>query len=301
MLQTLAKRALLLCAVAVTVMTAYATSARAEDGILVKSGETIAFLGDSITQQGAGSPAGYVNLVIRGLKENGVEAKMIGAGISGHKSNQMLERLKKDVLDKKPEWMTLSCGVNDVWHGDRGVKLEDYKKNITAIVEQAQAAGIKVVILTATMIREDPENDLNKKLAPYNDFLRELAAEKKLPLADLNLAMQKKVAELNAGQKDPGNKLTGDGVHMNPLGNITMALGVLKALGLSEAQLAALEQSWMTTLSMPLNAGVVLSPQRYLQLQKAAAAKGMSAEKFVSEEVKKAVDALIAPAPGEAK
>ena len=88
----------------------------------------------------------------------------------------MLARLEKDVLSKKPDWMTLSCGVNDVWHfrlrlGKRtfkGVSLEDYKKNITAIIGKAQAAGIKVMILTSTMIGEDPSRQLNQDLIPYN-------------------------------------------------------------------------------------------------------------------------------------
>ena len=43
-------------------------------------------------------------------------------------------RLDRDVISKKPDWMTLSCGVNDVWHGKRGVNLEDYKKNIASII-----------------------------------------------------------------------------------------------------------------------------------------------------------------------
>ena len=84
--------------------------------IQVKDGQTIAFLGDSITQFGAHSGCGYVRLVDYGLKANGIEIKRVNAGISGHKSNQMLERLEKDVLSKKPDWLTLSCGVNDVWH-----------------------------------------------------------------------------------------------------------------------------------------------------------------------------------------
>jgi lysophospholipase L1-like esterase len=142
----------------------------------VKTGEKIAFLGDSITQGGANNASGYVRLVISGLEANGIKATMIPAGISGHKSNQMLERLDKDVISRKPDWMTLSCGVNDVWHGANGVPLDAYKKNITAIVDRAQAAGIKVMILTATMIREDATNSENQKLAPYNDFLQTLAA-----------------------------------------------------------------------------------------------------------------------------
>jgi len=58
--------------------------------VLVQSAQTIAFLGDSITQQGASNSTGYVRLVEAGLKANGVQVKILGAGVGGHKSNQML-------------------------------------------------------------------------------------------------------------------------------------------------------------------------------------------------------------------
>lgn len=215
--------------------------------VAVKNGDKIAFLGDSITQGGMGNPKGYCRLVISGLEANGIKAEPIGAGISGHKSNQMLARVDKDVIAKNPTWMTLSCGVNDVWHGAKGVELPDYKKNITEIVDKAQKAGIKVMILTSTMIKEDAGNDLNKKLAAYNDFLRDLAKERKLPLADLNSLMQetieamKKTAPLPAGK----NYLTSDGVHMAAAGNQMMAVGVLKAFGLDDAQIAKARMAWM--------------------------------------------------------
>src|SRR4051794_33241388 len=45
--------------------------------ILVKSGEKIAFLGDSITQGGWSNPTGYVRLVMAGLEANGVKAEAI--------------------------------------------------------------------------------------------------------------------------------------------------------------------------------------------------------------------------------
>jgi lysophospholipase L1-like esterase len=183
-------------------------------GPLVKSGDKIAFLGDSITEAGQRGPSGYARRVESGLQANGIKITVIGAGVSGHKSNQMLERLDRDVISKRPEWMTLSCGVNDVWHGANGVPLPAYKKNITEIIDKAQAAGIKVMILTATVIGEELNNDNNKKLADYNAFLRTLAVEKKCALADLNADMQ---AALKA-PKHSGNRLNSDGVHMNPLG-----------------------------------------------------------------------------------
>ena len=214
-----------------------ATAVNAAD-IAVKDGQKIAFMGDSITQGGVG-PKGYVTLVIRGLEANGIKATAIPAGISGHKSNDMLARLERDVLSKKPDWMTLSCGVNDVWHGAKGVPLDQYQQNIVKIVDQCQAAGIKVMILTSTMIGEDQPNPNNQKLIAYNNFLRELAKEKKCLLADLNADMQAAIAA--AGPDKKGNLLTADGVHMNPAGNVMMATGVLKAFGLSAEQIAKAE------------------------------------------------------------
>jgi lysophospholipase L1-like esterase len=167
----------------------------------------------------------------------------IGAGISGHKSNQMRGRVDRDVIAKKPDWMTLSCGVNDVWHGKNGVPLPAYRTNITEIVTKVQAAGIKVMILTATMIGEDKSATNNIMLAAYNDFLRELAKEKKGLLADLNADMQKEI-EAAGGSKAGKNVLTTDGVHMNPMGNIMMARGILRAFGLDDAQMKKAEDAW---------------------------------------------------------
>jgi lysophospholipase L1-like esterase len=230
----------------------------------VKSGEVIAFMGDSITAGGA-KPGGYVTLVMEALNNEGLNLSHIPAGISGHRSKDMLARLEKDVLSKKPQWMTLSCGVNDVWHftltlGKRtfeGIPLEDYKKNIRQIIEQAQAANIKVMILTSTMIGEDPERQLNKNLIPYNEFLREIAKEKKCLLADLSKNMHEQLKQMpdEPGkasmfgepdyQRNIKNKLTTDGCHMNKLGNIMMAKGVLRAFGLSDEKIAEAEKRWL--------------------------------------------------------
>jgi lysophospholipase L1-like esterase len=239
---------------AVTFISSTATHAE----IAVKSGEKIAFLGDSITQGGWGNPAGYVRLVVAGLEANGIKVEPVPAGISGHKSDQMLARLDKDVLSKKPQWMTLSCGVNDVWHGPRGVPLDDamaksgtyddkvatrgtYQKNITAIIDQATAAGVKPVMLTATVIQENLASKENGLLAPYNDFLRQLAKEKNIPLADLFAMFEERIKAENK----PGVKvLTSDGVHMNTEGNKLMAIGVMKAFGLSDAELDKAKTAW---------------------------------------------------------
>jgi lysophospholipase L1-like esterase len=256
--------------------------------IPVKDGEKIAFLGDSITQGGMGA-TGYVTLVIQGLKANGVQATAIGAGISGHKSNDMLARLQRDVLDKKPDWMTLSCGVNDVWHGAKGVPLDQYKQNITQIVDKAQAAGIKVMILTSTMITENPAEPNNEKLAAYNEFLRGLAKDKKCLLADLNVAMQKDLdAREKAGQKR-GKLVTSDGVHMNAFGNVMMATGVLRGFGLDDAQVAKATEVFLD-IPNGVSASVPLTLRQYSALEAAAAKQGKSVQDLLKGILEKIID-----------
>ena len=246
--------------------------------IAVKSGEKIGFLGDSITQGGWSSPTGYVRLVMAGLKANGIDAEAVPAGISGHKSNQMLARLDKDVLSKKPQWMTLSCGVNDVWHGAKGVPLDQYKENITKIVDTATAAGAKVVILTATVIYEKLDSPQNVQLAPYNDFLRALAKEKNLPLADLNAMFHERIKAENKPDK---KVVTSDGVHMNGEGNKLMATGVLRAMGFDDAAMAKAQESWTELIA-----------------KSDAAAKGAAEKKATKAAAEKAAaEAAPVPAP----
>ena len=261
---------------------------------IIHDGETLAFLGDSITQFGKDTPSGYVRLVVSGLEANGIKVNPIFAGISGHKSNDMLARVDRDVLtkDPKPAVMTLSCGVNDVWHGARGVELEPYKENITAIIDKTVEAGVKPVILTSTMIREDAANNENQKLAAYNGFLRELAAERGIPLADLNADMQAAIAaakESGAARDNGGNYLTADGVHMAAPGNRMMALGVLRALGLDDAQIETAKEAWLDIpRSVRLNLGPMVSLREYDAIAAKAAAEGKTVQQYLTDLVEAA-------------
>jgi len=214
---------------------AFAVAGLASAAPIVRDGDTLAFLGDSITQRGQDQKNldGYVNLVIRALDFEGIRVKPVKAGISGHKSDNMLARLDRDVLSKKPQFMTLSCGVNDVWHQDRGkgVLFEDYQKNITKILDTCAASNCTVIVLTATMFEQgkDPSKDIhNVKLAEYNAWLRDEAKRRNLPLADLNQAMW------DGHAADPNIRYTCDNVHMAKAGNRLMAKGVLRAMGVGE-------------------------------------------------------------------
>ena len=251
---------------------AIASALAGESAPLVKSGEKIAFLGDSITQFGDYA-TGYINLVMSGLEIGGVTGCVkVAAGVSGNKSPQMLARLQKDVLSKKPDWMTFSCGVNDVWHGARGVALPDYEKNVKAIFDACDAAKVKVIVMTATLIGEDVANSNNCKAVAYNDFLRAEAKARGYVLADENAAMRAELRKFPATDTRK-NKLTKDGVHMDFPGNRMMAYCILDAMGIDPALHAKMDEKWRK-IPWAYSAGVGLSYDQYKEVQRLMKAEG---------------------------
>jgi len=202
-------------------------------------GAQIVAIGDSITAGG-----GYLRQIDAVLAQQDPALKLpkvINKGISGQKAEDLVQRFDKDVVQLKPAVVTINIGINDVWHRlgaphDEKV-LATYKANVAKMVDQAQAAGIRVLLLTPTVIQEDPAAEGNKRLAMYVEAGKQIAAEKKCQLVDLHAMFLTALKQKPAGMKK--NWLTGDGVHMQPLGDGVMAVGVLRGLGVPDAKIAA--------------------------------------------------------------
>ena len=258
----------------------------AASNLLVKDGQKVVFMGDSITGMGWDSPGGFVHLVTSGLDTLGVKIVPIPAGVGGNTSREMLARLDKDVLSKKPDWLLLSCGVNDVW--GRGISLDTFKTNITSIVDQAQAAGIKVMILPPTPIYEAGVSEFSEHLVGYVAFMVQLAQERKLPLANMNAAWADYIAAQPAGS---GNHLvTIDGVHPNPDGHLLFARTILKAFGATPEQMEKVEAAWLSqgdnaniSFWLNLNNDAVITLRQYRNLRKIAAERKTTPPVLINE------------------
>lgn len=259
-----------------------ATPANAGD--LPKNGDKIYLMGDSITA-GATAPNGYGALVATGLKTNGISVQLIGGGVSGNTSQHMLARVDAALAKEKPDWLTLSCGVNDVWHLSRGkgwgVELEAYKTNVAAIVGKAQAAGVRVMIVTPTVVMEDLNNNDNRKMLGYLEFLKRFAQEKHCLLADANTEFRKVISD---ERKNDTNVLTDDGIHPGARGHLLMALAILKGFGLDANQLAKAQEACLDT---KISCGLNLQGQVGVSLKQAPLLKtfaqkhGIPVEKLV--------------------
>jgi lysophospholipase L1-like esterase len=201
--------------------------------IALTKGERIVFLGDSITQAGAG-PKGYVTLIRKDLqaKHPDLGIEVLGAGISGNKVPDLQRRVDKDVIARKPTLVVIYIGINDVWHGQgnpaRGTSKDRFEAGLKEVIGKITPAGARVVLCTPSVIGEKPDgsNRNDAKLDEYADISRKVAKELKVPLCDLRKAFVGYLKEHNAGKKDRGI-LTRDTVHLNDAGNKFVAETIL--------------------------------------------------------------------------
>lgn len=209
----------------------------------IGSGDTLVFLGDSITDFGAKRSHGYPNLVVKGLAANGIDVEWHGAGIAGDTSADMLGRFDRDVAARKPDVVTISAGVNGVWFNK--ATFETFCANERAMVEKAKAAGARVVLLSPTTAAGENDRDDLRRFAAG---VREIAAAEGVAYApafeDVRAWIDDPDHPALAPLNNAGLRATYDGVHMAPAGDRVLARATLKGLGLNADELSRAEAAW---------------------------------------------------------
>ena len=120
----------------------------------------ILFQGDSITDAGRARDndinigVGYPQLVKASLGfETPGNQEFINRGISGNRVVDVYARIKDDIINLKPDVMSILIGVNDVWHGfsaiPNGVDADKYYKTYDMLIEEIKTAlpDIKIMIM----------------------------------------------------------------------------------------------------------------------------------------------------------
>lgn len=190
----------------------------------------ILFIGDSITEWGRFDDEedlgdNYVRLIHDYLKVTYPERKLevINKGIGGNRVTDLADRWEEDVIAQDPDIVSISIGINDVWRQLDVPELEQvypeqFEQVYDDILAQLKArTSAKVIIMEPTVMAEDIDARGNKMLVPYLEATHRLVNKHEtllVPTHDVFLSYLRK-----------GHyPLTIDGVHMNPAGNMLMAI-----------------------------------------------------------------------------
>lgn len=144
---------------------------------------TIVCLGDSVTgvYYHTGGRRAYPEMLEVAIKLAVPTANVtvVNAGISGHTTQNGLDRLDRDVLSKKPDLVTVSFGLNDMTR----IPEDQFRKNLETIVARCREVKAEVVFCTPNAVITTGGRP-TEKLERYCEVIRETARDLKLAVCD---------------------------------------------------------------------------------------------------------------------
>lgn len=187
--------------------------------------QTILFQGDSITDcgRGEGMGTGYPLLVSASLGFDFPDKyDFINRGISGNRVVDVYARIKADIINLKPDVMSILIGINDVWHEfsrENGVDAEKFYKIYSMLIEEVKEAlpDIKIMILEPFVL---PGESNEGRYEEWRPEVIKRAEKAKLIAEKYNLpfiTLQDKFDE--ACKTAPAEYWLGDGVHPTQMGH----------------------------------------------------------------------------------
>jgi acyl-CoA thioesterase I len=109
------------------------------------AGKSILVFGDSLSAAyGIAQARGWVALLAERLKRERLDYSVVNASISGETSAGGAARISKALAQHRPAILILELGAND---GLRGLPLAQMRQNLGSMIEQAQKAGARVVLV----------------------------------------------------------------------------------------------------------------------------------------------------------
>jgi len=246
------KRLQLLVLYAATLMTVLPASLRAEDPpkpaaplgrLELQDGDSLVFLGDSITHQCLYTQYVEDYFYTRFPK---MRLKIHNAGVGGARAWDALARFDQDVGSYQPKYVTVLLGMNDgTYQPFHQATFDTYHQDMTALVGRIRESGATPILMTPTMYdsrasrlyapanRVAPPERLelyNSVLSYYGTWLREVATEGGYGFVDMWSPLNN--LTLESRRTDPGFTLIRDAVHPDAPGQVVMAVAIVADLGL---------------------------------------------------------------------
>ena len=212
--------------------------------MIFENGDRIVFAGDSVTDMGSAQPVGeglfdnlgngYVraveNLLTACYPE--LNIRVTNSGISGNTSRDLLGRFDRDVIDLKPDWVSICIGINDVWRQfdspamyDVQVMPDEYRANVEKMITSVKNSVKGVFVLSPYYMEPNREDKMRARMDEYVAICRELAEKHGCVFVDFQKMYEDyfKIRHSSC--------IAWDRVHPNRIGSMLMARTFLEKCG----------------------------------------------------------------------
>lgn len=214
--------------------------------MLLQKKDKLVMIGDSITDCGRKKPegegrndalgSGYAALVDAFLQsvypELGI--RVVNMGISGNTVRNLKDRWQTDVLDQKPDWLSIMIGINDVWRQydlpqivEKHVYIEEYEQTLRELVERTKPSLKGLILMTPYYIEPNANDGMRAAMDQYGAVVQKVAQQYGAVFIDTQKAFEPVLKHIYPAT------LAWDRVHPNMTGHMTLARAFLNAIGFS--------------------------------------------------------------------
>ena len=212
--------------------------------MLLEKGDTLLFIGDSISDYERARPVGeglfnawgrsYVADVgsLLGCMYPELALRIINMGISGNQARDLEARWETDVMAHRPDWVSVLIGINDVWRQfdsptmpETHVSPEDFEATYTRLIERTLPHVQGMILMTPYFMEPNRQDSMRVRMDEYGAIVRHLAQRYHLTCVDLQEGWDRLFAHMHPCS------IAWDRIHPNQTGCMYIAKQFLKAVG----------------------------------------------------------------------
>jgi lysophospholipase L1-like esterase len=206
--------------------------------LILKKGDRVAIVGDSITAQKQYSK--FMELYLLACVPD-LELTMYQFGWSGERAPGFANRMENDFVGWQATVVTTCFGMNDGSYRPYTDAIgKAYENGTRRIQKRCKAMGARMIVGgpgpvdTTAWRANEPNADeyYNKNLGRLSEIAAGIAKENGFVYGNLHSQMMKIMADAKAGLGKEYPVCGRDGVHPGPNGHLVMAYAYLKAMGL---------------------------------------------------------------------
>lgn len=214
--------------------------------MLFEKGDKVLFIGDSISDYNRARPVGeglfealgtsYASDVAAQFTCTKPEMRIrfVNMGVSGNRVRDLRARWQTDVLDLKPDWVSVLIGINDVWRQfdsplqtEEHVYPEEYESSYDAIIRETLPRVKGMILMTPFFMEPNQLDPMRARMDAYGGIVKRLAERHGQTLVDLQAAWDELFRHMH-----PCN-IAWDRIHPNHVGHVYIANQFLRAVGFS--------------------------------------------------------------------
>ncbi len=210
----------------------------------IRPNQKLLMIGDSVTDCERARPVGeglfgavgkgYVSLV-DGLLATAYPAhaiRVVNMGSSGNQVPDLTTRWQTDVLDQKPDWVSVMIGINDVWRQfdiprqpETHVLPKAYEAGLDRLVGLTKRHVSGLVLMTPFYIEANPADAMRARMDAYGAIVKKVARKHGAVFVDTQAAFNRLLEHTHSAA------IAWDRVHPNHIGHHALARAFLDAVG----------------------------------------------------------------------